>query len=126
MEKSLEFNSQICTTIEQSQKLLALGLKKETADMWYLKMIKDYKGNEIPETRKKWWLTFDGVIPGAGFEQYVRLPAWSLHRLMELATAKRKVILIRVGDDLYDTLIEKIRRMIADGVFNPEYLENKL
>lgn len=32
----MKFNSQICTTREQSERLLALGLKKETADMhWY-------------------------------------------------------------------------------------------
>ena len=31
--KGLKFNSQICTTREQSERLLALGLKKETADM---------------------------------------------------------------------------------------------
>ena len=29
----MEFKSQICTTKEQSERLLALGLKKETADM---------------------------------------------------------------------------------------------
>ena len=29
----MKFNSQICTTIEQSERLLALGLKKKTADM---------------------------------------------------------------------------------------------
>ena len=28
-----KFNSQICTTRDQSERLLALGLKKETADM---------------------------------------------------------------------------------------------
>ena len=28
------FNSQICTTREQSERLLALGLRKETADMF--------------------------------------------------------------------------------------------
>ena len=31
----MKFNSQICTTKEQSERLLALGLKKETADMYY-------------------------------------------------------------------------------------------
>ena len=29
----MNFSSQICTTREQSERLLALGLKKETADM---------------------------------------------------------------------------------------------
>lgn len=32
----MEFNSQICTTREQSERLLALGLKKETADMVWI------------------------------------------------------------------------------------------
>lgn len=31
----MELNSQICTTRVQSERLLALGLKKETADMYY-------------------------------------------------------------------------------------------
>ena len=30
----MEFNSKIATTKEQSQRLLALGLKAETADMY--------------------------------------------------------------------------------------------
>ena len=29
----MEFNSQVCTTKTQSERLVALGLKKETADM---------------------------------------------------------------------------------------------
>lgn len=33
-----EFNSQICTTIEQSKRLLDLGLKPETADMVIIKL----------------------------------------------------------------------------------------
>ena len=61
----LKFNSQICTTKEQSQRLLDLGLKPETADMSYY--VLDYepvltigmaqvyretlKGGKIVETR---------------------------------------------------------------------------
>ena len=33
METKFNFNSQICTSRVQSERLLALGLKKETADM---------------------------------------------------------------------------------------------
>ena len=33
MSMEMKFNSQICTTREQSERLIALGLKKETADM---------------------------------------------------------------------------------------------
>lgn len=36
-DKTMRFNSQICTTREQSERLLVLGLKKETADMMYCK-----------------------------------------------------------------------------------------
>ena len=35
MEESMKFNSSVCTSIEQSQRLLELGLKPETADMYY-------------------------------------------------------------------------------------------
>ena len=33
METKFNFNSAICTSKEQSERLLALGLKKDTADM---------------------------------------------------------------------------------------------
>ena len=33
MEANFNFNSQVCTNKVQSERLLALGLKKETADM---------------------------------------------------------------------------------------------
>lgn len=35
MKSELKFNSQVCTTKIQSQRLLDLGLKPETADMVY-------------------------------------------------------------------------------------------
>ena len=113
MGNKLEFNSQICTTKEQSEKLLALGLKKETADMYY-----DYYKDRIGYT---WYLTPKPATLG----DKRSIPAWSLHRLLEMVTTKRKVMLVRIGDDLFDTLIEKIRRLITDGVFNKEYLEEK-
>ena len=44
MKTKFNFNSQICTTREQSERLLALGLKKETADMF---IVGKYMGCEI-------------------------------------------------------------------------------
>lgn len=41
-----QFTSQISTSIEQSQRLLAMGLKPETADMVII--YKDDCGNEVP------------------------------------------------------------------------------
>ena len=35
----MEFNTQICTTREQSERLLAMGLKPDTADMVHYKSV---------------------------------------------------------------------------------------
>lgn len=43
------FNSQICTTKEQSERLLALGLKKETADCYYYAQQR-WNGNDYENT----------------------------------------------------------------------------
>ena len=61
------FTSQICTTKEQSERLLALGLKKKTADMVYQSSgIGPYKVWANSEISNDFF------------------PAWSLHRLMEV------------------------------------------
>ena len=36
MEKDLKFSSAVCTSRVQSERLLALGLKKETGDMCWM------------------------------------------------------------------------------------------
>jgi len=103
------FNSQICTTREQSERLLALGLKKETADI------------EI--------CCLDGEIRFLEEEDYqdtgITIPAWSLHRLMSMLTAKRKCLLVRVEADLYDVLIDRIEHEIKEGYFPKEYLQEQ-
>ena len=48
METKFNFNSQICTTREQSERLLALGLKPETADMKY-PCTSEYYGGVLTE-----------------------------------------------------------------------------
>lgn len=104
----MKFYSQICTTKDQSERLLALGLKKETADIGL--------AGDIPIAIED-WKTQDTTL--------IDSPAWSLHRLMEMIATKRKVMLVRIGDDLFDTLIERIRRLITDGAFSKDYLEER-
>lgn len=75
----MEFKSQIATTREQSEKLLAMGLKPESADM-YLK----YDGNS-------YFITYsltakDKLVPYTLKEKDI--PAWSLSRLLELLPVK--------------------------------------
>ena len=87
----MKFNSQICTSREQSERLLALGLKKETADMYYSYDIicakPYYKVVEF----------MNGCVPEDIF------PAWSLHRLIEMMP---KNIAID-GDTAYPLQIQK-------------------
>ena len=109
----MKFNSQICTSREQSERLLALGLKKETADMCWLNhaLTEDYKDWRAIPIFKDWEKWLRGSIP-----------AWSLHRLLMMTTNKREVMLIRCKSDLYDVVIKKIEREIKEGNFNKEYL----
>lgn len=83
------FNSQICTTREQSERLLSLGLKKETADMF----IGINWGNELAYDNNGGYTgNLDTIIP-----------AWSLHRLIEMMP---KNIAID-GDTAYPLQIQK-------------------
>ena len=78
------FKSQICTSREQSERLLALGLKKETADMCYKVTTHDFKGNEINEKDRHYTLCcwYDESSLVCGLERKETIPAWSLHRLL--------------------------------------------
>ena len=75
------FNSQICTSREQSERLLALGLKKETADcgIYYSELAGCDRMFAKIETE------FDAD----------EIPAWSLGRLLEMLPSP-----IKLKDDL--------------------------
>ena len=106
------FKSQICTSRDQSERLLALGLKKETADMYYSYDIicakPYYKVMEF----------MNGCAPEVIF------PAWSLHRLIKLAYGnwKEDIAPVYLGNS-YDMLIGRIEFQVKQGKFNKEYLE---
>ena len=72
METKFNFNSQICTSKIQSERLLALGLKKETADMVHT-YLNRWDGYHIHEHD---WSDISCD------EQHS--PAWSLNRLIEM------------------------------------------
>ena len=135
------FTSQICTTKEQSERLLALGLKKETADMcWVLRDI-DRGGNEYSV---KYMSIGQGAYSLLHPDWYT--PAWSLHRLIEmmpteithddcslLLGANAACIYYADGEyaeafktfegNLYDCVVKCIEWLIREGYFNKEYLE---
>ena len=90
--KEFNFNSQVCTDRNQSERLLALGLKKETADMCYKVTTHDWRGHEIPEKDRHYSLCswYDELNIVCGFEQVKTIPAWSLHRMWELICNRKK------------------------------------
>ena len=114
----MNFNSQVCTTKEQSQRLLDLGLKPETADMIYM---------QIDGT----WI----CIISQGDEEHIpyedHFPAWSLHRLFEMICNKEceEHYYFNFSMDydsmvnVYDSIIEVIERHIKENRFNKEYLK---
>ena len=125
METKFNFNSQICTSREQSERLLALGLKPETADMgiYYSELygVDRVFSNDVFDEKP----TFDSD----------EIPAWSLHRLIEMSNIVIRVLRHRVSlssgkgfsteETLYDNLIDCIEWLIKEGYFNNEYLEDK-
>lgn len=145
----MKFNSQVCTTREQSERLLSLGLKKETADMYYPTISDDE--HSIRACWEDFWSS-DKLIDG-----HIRrccIPAWSLHRLIEMIpdciTLKDENIeenyrdatleihhkaviyesfMVKIykfkkkSNNLYDNLIDCIEWLIKEGYFNKEYLE---
>ena len=101
----MEFESQICTTKEQSERLLALGLKRDTADMHHYKWSEGY-----------WDIQ---SCPPRGTESCY-IPAWSLHRLIVLSGMG---IIETTTDNIYDKVIAYISYLIKCESFNKEYLE---
>ena len=76
-----EFKSQICATVEQSNRLLGLGLKKETADMVWIPEV-DFDAEGEPYDTGNY---FERPIKGVwDYTLLEGIPAWSLHRLIEM------------------------------------------
>ena len=110
----LKFNSQVCTTVEQSKKLLELGLKPETADMYYSEGSMDAEGDieYHLRIRREW-------------EDLLRsndIPAWSLHRLFDIMYVHCHEL--KACENVYDAMIKRIEKTIEHNTHN-EYYFNK-
>ena len=81
------FKSSVCTSREQSERLLALGLKPETADMSMCYKTHDLSGKIEPDPEFLGYLTHPMPCEERQTVLYSRqkfIPAWSLHRLIEM------------------------------------------
>ena len=143
METKFNFNSAICTSKIQSERLLALGLKKETADMCSVI-------DHVSDSGK--WEEVDTIFSFTpddwNFRESVT-PRWSLHRLLSLIPKEievknpyRKWICFNMNfnyniiyfqssmedfigfyeGNVYDKAISCIEWLIKEGYFNKEYL----
>ena len=148
METKFNFNSQICTTREQSELLLSLGLKKETADMY---RTSSWGGDKIVGYYAPNVVLFDDHFDVEPND----LPAWSLHRLLciipkyiqvpdnvwkykhDLYLSIDEELHVRYyeegvdepcfdktfwGNGIYQNCIDVIEWLIKEGYFNGEYL----
>ena len=123
--KNFEFKSAICTSVEQSKRLLELGLKKETADCALLPLTDKVTSVLVKPSTKDIKNT---------------IPAWSLDRLIEMLNKSgitisflerdTSIIVERYGvfqqvfeiwDNVYDNIIDCIEWLINEGYFNKEY-----
>jgi hypothetical protein len=143
-----EFKSQICTTVEQSKRLLGLGLKPGTADMtwkfsYLLKGVPQYdclaESTWDKVTMKRYeqhcfymnlhahWKRPDGTQMSSE-EVYAEItkkdiPAWSLHRLVELIWGDGEHDMSLETHRPFEDCIERIDYMINQShCFNKEYL----
>lgn len=112
---NFEFKSQVATTREQSERLLTLGLKKETADFGHCSYGGTYIVPKYPNIHN-----WDNDIP-----------AWSLHRLMEILMKGDKLGCITHNihqnnvSTYYELVIASIEHLIKIDEFTKDYLEDK-
>ena len=123
--KNFEFKSQVATSIEQSKRLLELGLKKETADMVW---VNDSYNTSLKESL---WRPVVLVDCEAIYVENHRIPAWSLHRIVEImfkgdidGFVGYNIHANNVGI-MYKYAISNIEALIKMGSFNKDYLEKK-
>ena len=153
METKFNFNSQICSTIGQSERILALGLKKETADMTI--HIKNDDGWYVTAEPFYEWEDDMNTLPSLEETEQI-LPAWSLGRLLEMLPwyipisedlptfdryadlelskmsvyyfwedydGEARTLASFCGNGFFTAVVDATEWLIKEGYFNKEYLE---
>ena len=129
----MKFNSQICTSIEQSQRLIALGLKKETADMCIYRNVEFAFPCPDDEFIPAWSLSrllcmLTSVIPLSE-----ELQTFDTHAFLRLHTVavsyeyydydgEERILVSFYGNGFFAAVVDAIEWLIKEGYFNKEYL----
>ena len=143
METKFNFNSQICTTREQSDRLLALGLNKETADCALLPLTDKVTSvlvkpttNDIKFTIPAWSLErllemLPGCIPISedmpAFHHYAylelsKVSKVSVYYCWEDYDGEERILASFCGNSFFAAVVDAIEWLIKEGHFNKEYL----
>ena len=110
MNKTIEYMSQIATTIEQSERLMKAGLYKGSADMTW---------NFVPY-EDEYWLG----VAREDSQHYADYPAWSLSRLWDILVGGHT----RVAPDgdssvIIEKLVSRIILGIENGLIDKKHLK---
>ena len=133
METKFNFNSAICTSRSQSERLLALGLRKETADMCIYRNVEFAFPCPDNEFIPAWSLSrllcmLSSVIPLS--EEF---PTFDTHAFLRLYTVavsyeyddydgEERILVGFNGNGFFAAVVDAIEWLIKEGYFNKEYL----
>lgn len=118
----LKNKTMVCTSIEQSNRLVELGINPKTADMGW------FKAYSLREE------IYKPYIKGYKLENHQSdIPAWSIYKLIEIisidVTFKNEFIVINnntkmfnSSTNVYDNLIDVIEYLINDNKINSEFI----
>lgn len=109
----MEFNTQTCTSKEESKRLIDLGLNPNTADMHHYRWSEGY------------WV-IESCPPRGSNSNFI--PAWSLHRLIYMLPNDIEWMwgyIFSDKDYIYDNIIDCIEWLIIKNYFNKEYLKKE-
>lgn len=118
----LKNKTMVCTSIEQSNRLIELGINPKTADMGW------FKAYSLREE------IYKPYIKGYKLENHQSdIPAWSIYKLIEIisidVTFKNEFIVINnntkmfnSSTNVYDNLIDVIEYLINDNKINSEFI----
>lgn len=118
----LKNKTMVCTSIEQSNRLIKLGVNPNTADMGW------FKAYSLREE------IYKPYIKGYKLENHQSdIPAWSIYKLIDIisidVTFKNEFIVINnntkmfnSSTNVYDNLIDVIEYLINDNKINSEFI----
>ena len=140
-EIDMNFDSQICTTREQSIRLLALGLRKETADMfigidWGKELAYDKNGgytSNLDASIPAWSLArllemlpnpipISEDLPTFHHYAYLDLSRVAVRYYWEDYDGDKKALVSFYGKGFFAAVVDAIEWLIKESRFNKEYL----